>query len=330
MTSLPGDAEARPDGVTSPVRTKDYLCECNAGVTPPSRSVLYVRSSTMRRSLRDCERGHPCHLPDCLRCGERVALRAQFDILDAFADHQTCISIRLSVDLDPDLDHGHRALAKAWRRFLEIAKLRQTSLGYLRVTEITRPDARWNWHIHLLVIPLSDPATELHRLIGLWEQACKQTGQTPSSHAQISETSRAVTYLTKPRLGTGHGSLRQITARASGGDADAHEDFTEWDAWRQAHPRVRFRSSWVGSAPAPESSSNSTPRDQHMVSADDIDLARMALLTAMGVSSVTEQMGLFDVSESTVKRRRRHFPTGSLAVIRDRERIPFRVSGNEA
>lgn len=301
----------------------DYQCESPAGVTHPAPSVLYVRSTSTRRSLRDCERGHPCNLADCPRCGERVARNAQLDMLAKFADFPSCVSLRLSVARNADLDQGYRNLAAARRRFLEIARLRHTTMGSLRQAEITWVRAEKNWHDHLLVFPIGDPSNEEDRLIDAWRQACRETDQEPSWDNQISATVPALEYVLKSRLGVGEGSLRRLISRAAHGDLDAVDDWQEWDAWRHAHPRARFRASWLRpEAPAPAASAPA-PRDQHLTAATDAELAQLAILAALGVRSRAEQVAALGIGDSTAARRRRHFAPGALGAP---DRIAFRVS----
>ncbi|CAH0281729.1 hypothetical protein [Microbacterium sp. Bi128] len=164
-------------------------------------------------------------------------------------------------------------------------------------------DARWNWHDHLVVIPLDNTLDdETRRLLDAWEDACRQHDLTPSSHSRLSLTESALTYITKPRLGAGEHSLRDLIDRAAQGDAEAVDDWIEWDRWRLTHPRARFRSSWVSSPTTPSA------RDQHMTGVDPADFNRLSLLIALGVRTASEQADLLGTSLSTTKRRRRHLP----------------------
>lgn len=251
-----------------------------------------------------------CGLADCPRCGERAARRAQRDALARFAEFPHCISLRLSVDMNADLDAGRRDLDRVRTTFLKTSHLRATAHAYLRSTEVTRPDARWNWHDHLVVIPRRDPDSEISRLLNAWDDACRRHGLTASTHDRISNTPAALEYILKPRLGTDEGSLRDLIERAARGDADAHDDFTEWDTWRREHPRARFRSSWVAPITTPPGDETpATPRDQHIVTAEDADLARIAILSALGLSSKAQQADALGISQATIARRRRHLPT---------------------
>lgn len=194
----------------------DYLCESSAGVTPPSPGALFTKAFSVRKSLRNCTVGWMCNVADCHSCGERVAQRAQDDALARFARFPWCVSLRLSVELSADVDAGRRDLDRVRSSFLEIARLRHTSQGYYRSTEVTRVGARWNWHDHIVVIPLDTTLDdETQRLLSAWDDACRQHGVTPSTHDQISETASALTYITKPRLGHGERSLRDLTDRAA-------------------------------------------------------------------------------------------------------------------
>ena len=287
----------------------DYLCERSAPVTHPHERASFVAEFSTRKTLRACTEGWMCGLADCPRCGERAARRAQRDALARFAEFPHCISLRLSVDMNADLDAGRRDLDRVRTTFLKTSHLRATAHAYLRSTEVTRPDARWNWHDHLVVIPRGDPDAEISRLLDAWDDACRTHGLTASTHDRISSTPAALKYILKERLGTDEGSLRHLIDRAARGDADAADDFTEWDAWRRAHPRARFRSSWVAPVTTtPEQKVPTPPRDQHIVNAEDADLARMAILSALGLTSKTEQADALGVSPATIARRRRHFP----------------------
>jgi hypothetical protein len=152
--------------------------------------------------------------------------------------------------------------------------------------------------------------------------ACRDLDLIPSTFAQYSGAERALSYVFKDRLGSGPTSLRSLLSRAARGDADAHDDWCELDAWRNAHPRARFRQSFL--------KTNSTPpptRDQHHTNADDRDLAQLAILSALGITSKPQQARTLGISESTVSRRRRHFAPGYLGAP---GRIYFRVSENES
>lgn len=298
----------------------DSLCESSAPVTPPSQRALFISDYSTRRRLRDCTPGWACNLADCPSCGERAALRAQQDALAKFANYPWCLSIRLSVDLHRDLHRGHDDLARVRTSFLKLARLSRTTLAYLRSTEVTRPDARWNWHDHWVIIPIGSRDDERRRLLGLWDEACRQHGVTPSSHAQQSTTESALEYVLKPREGSGDGSLRDVLARAARGDADAAEDWIEWDSWRQANPHTRFRYSWVKPTETAQPVVERMARDQRIVGVSDPDLARMGLLTALGVTSKRAQASVLGVAESTISRRRRHLPPPKPGLI------PFRVS----
>lgn len=299
----------------------DYLCESSAPVTPPSPGALFAKAFSARRSMQNCTVGWMCNLADCPSCGERVAQRAQNDALARFADFPWCVSVRLSVELSADLDAGRRDLDRVRTSFLETVKLRHTSKGYHRSTEITRVGARWNWHDHIVVIPLDNTLDdETSRLLRAWEDACRQHDLTPSTHNQISETASALTYITKPRLGRGERSLRDLIDRAAQGDADAVDDWIEWDRWRLAHPRVRLRSSWVSSPTTAPSPTAPKPRNQHVTGIDPADFNRLSLLIALGVTTAAEQADILGTSLSTTKRRRRHLPDsrpGLVPVMRD-------------
>ncbi|WAC68554.1 hypothetical protein [Microbacterium sp. SL75] len=219
------------------------------------------------------------------------------------------MSLRLSVELNADLDGGRRDLDRVRRTFLEIARLRHTAKGYHRSTEVTRVGARWNWHDHVIVIPLDRTLDdETHRLLDAWDDACRQHDLTPSTHNQISRTDSALTYITKPRLGTGERSLRDLIDRAAQGDADAVDDWIEWDGWRLAHPHARLRSSWVSSPTTAPSPTAPKPRNQHVTGIDPADFNRLSLLIALGVTTAAEQADILGTSLSTTKRRRRHLP----------------------
>jgi len=56
------------------------------------------------------------------------------------------------------------------------------------------------------------------------------------------------------------------------------------------------------------------------VSAEDADLARMAILTALGVTSKVQQADALGISPATISRRRRHLPDARPGLI------PFRVT----
>jgi hypothetical protein len=236
------------------------------------------------------------------------------------AEHPSCLSIRLSTDMTIDLDTGYADLSRARSEFLKTSRLSQISRGYLRSTEITRKGARWNWHDHWIIIPAGSVDAERQRLLEIWDDVCAQLRLTPSSHAQQSATDAAIGYVLKPRLGSGETSLRALLARAARGDADAADDFLEWDSWRRTHPRARFRSSWVAPSSPATPTAPASPRDQRIVTVDDGDLARMGLLSALGVTSKREQADLLGVSESSIARRRRHLPAPRPGLI------PFRVS----
>jgi hypothetical protein len=309
MLSVPADG---------PRHTVDSSCESPAPVThPPERVFLQLYSS--RRRLRDCEPGWACNLPDCDQCGERLALRAQADMMAKFAKYPHCVSLRLSVELSRDLDIGHTDLSSARSTFLKMARLSQTTQGYLRSTEVTRIGARWNWHDHFVVVLQGDPHTETRRLLDAWDDACRQVALRPSSHSRQSDTASAITYVLKERLGTSETSLRVLLQRAARGDADAADDFLEWDAWRRLHPRARFRSSWVRTT-APPTSQEPSRRDQHVVAAEDRELAQLSILSALGVVSKSQQAAVLGVSQATVARRRRHLPAPRPDLI------PFRRS----
>lgn len=287
----------------------DFSCESSAPVTPPTPGGLFAKAFSARRSIQNCTVGWMCNMADCPSCGERVALRAQNDALARFARFPWCVSLRLSVELNPDLDAGRRDLDRVRTSFLETVKLRHRSRAYLRSTEVTRVDARWNWHDHLVVIPLDNTLDdETRRLLDAWEDACRQHDLTPSSHSRLSLTESALTYITKPRLGTGERSLRDLIDRAAQGDADAVDDWIEWDRWRVTHPRVRFRSSWVSSPTTASPPTTPRARDQHMTGVDPADFNRLSLLIALGVTTASEQADILGTSLSTTKRRRRHLP----------------------
>jgi hypothetical protein len=191
----------------------------------------------------------------------------------------------------------------------------------VRSTEITRDAALWNLHDHVIVFPALDD--DASRLLDAWDQACRDNALTASSHSRTSATVPALEYVLKARLGSGEGSLRRLINRAAHGDLDAVDDWQEWDAWRRAHPRVRFRASWLRpEAPAP-SASAPAPRDQHLTAATDAELAQLAILAALGVRSRAAQVAALGIGESTVARRRRHFAREAL---REPDRIAFRVS----
>lgn len=133
-------------------------------------------------------------------------------------------------------------------------------------------------------------------------------GLEPSWHARHSDTPSALAYILKERLGAGKGSLRHLIDRAAQGDADAIDDWNEWDAWRRTHPHARFRSSWVAPITPPPGNKIPTPRDQHIVTAEDADLARIAILSALGLTSKAQQADALGISPATIARRRRHFP----------------------
>ena len=161
----------------------DFSCESSAPVTPPSQRALFISEYSTRKRLRDCAPGWSCALADCPSCGERVARRAQQDALAKFANHPWGLSIRLSVDLHPDLHHAHADLARVRTSFLKSARLSMTTRGYLRSTEVTRPDARWNVHDHLVIVPIGNVDEERRRLLDLWDDACRQHGLMPTFHA---------------------------------------------------------------------------------------------------------------------------------------------------
>lgn len=287
----------------------DYLCESSAPVTPPSPGALFTKAFSARKSIQNCTEGWACNVADCHSCGGRVAQRAQDDALARFANFPWCVSLRLSVELNANLDAGRRDLDRVRTTFLETVKLRHTSKGYHRSTEVTRVGARWNVHDHLVVIPLDTTLDdERRRLLDLWEDACRQHGLTPSMHDQLSETASALTYITKPRLGAGEHSLRDLIDRAAQGDTDAVDDWIEWDRWRLAHPHARFRSSWVSSPTTAPSPTAPKPRDQHITGLDAADFNRLSLLIALGVTTASEQADILGTSLSTTKRRRRHLP----------------------
>lgn len=299
----------------------DLSCDRPAPVTPPSESAHYLREYSIRRRLQECSVGYACNLPDCPECGERKALIAQEDALAKFAELRQCLSLRLSVDMHRDLDTAWRDLARARATFMKKARLSRTTSGYLRSTEVTRPDARWNCHDHWVIVPRGNLADEQRRLLDAWDDACLSTGLTPAWHAQYSETEPAITYVLKERLGSGEGSLRHVLTDAARGDADAHDDWQEWDGWRRARPRARFRSTWVAPvAQTPEHKTLTPRRDQHIVSAEDADLARMAILAALGVTSKVQQADALGISPATISRRRRHIPDARPGLI------PFRVT----
>jgi hypothetical protein len=242
-------------------------------------------------------------------------------MLAKFKNHPGCISLRLSVELTGDLDQGYDDLSRARTLFLENARLTRASRGYLRSTEITRVGARWNWHDHLVVIPLEHPRAEAGRLLDLWDDACRQVGLTPSSHDRgDSDTPGAISYVLKERLGTGEGSLRTLLSRATRGDADAAEDFLEWDTWRNQNPRARFRHSW-SSPEAPAIPEPKTPRDQSATKVPDLDLGLMAMLDALGASTNAQQGVILGLSRRSLQRRRSNFPPARPGLI------PFRISG---
>lgn len=192
--------------------------------------------------------------------------------------------------------------------------------GYIRSTEVTRPDARWNVHDHLVIVPIGNVDEERQRLLDLWDDACRQYGLTPSSHAQQSSTDSAIAYILKPREGSGDGSLRDVLARAARGDAEAVDDWLEWDRWRQAHPHVRFRHTWVAATATKDEATTTVARDQHTVAASDSDLNRLSLLAALGVDGPRQQGVILGMSESSVYRRKRLIPEPRPGLI------PFRVS----
>lgn len=297
----------------------DFSCESSAPVTSPSQRARFITEYSTRRRLRDCTPGWACNLADCPSCGERAALRAQQDALAKFANYPWCLSIRLSVDLHRDLHHAHADLARVRTWFLKSARLSMTTRGYLRSTEVTRPDARWNVHDHLVIVPIGSMDDERRRLLDLWDDACRQHGLTPSSHAQQSTTDSALEYVLKPREGSGDGSLRDVLARAARGDADAAEDWIEWDRWREANPRARFRHTWVADAPT-KTETTTVPRDQYTVAVSDSDLARMSLLAALGVRAPRQQAAILGMSEASVYRRKRQLPESRPGLM------PFRIS----
>ncbi|MFF7683874.1 hypothetical protein ACFZA2_14070 [Microbacterium sp. NPDC007973] len=224
------------------------------------------------------------------------------------------------MDLHRDLHRGHDDLARVRTSFLKLARLNHTTRAYLRSTEVTRPDARWNWHDHWIIVPIGNADDERRLLLDLWDDACRQHGLTPSSYAQRSTTDSAITYILKPREGSGEGSLRDVLARAARGDADAVDDWIEWDRWRQAHPRVRFRHTMFAATATKAETSTTVPRDQYTVAVSDSDLGRMSLLAALGVTSKRQQASILGVNPSTIARRRRHLPAPRPGLI------PFRVS----
>jgi hypothetical protein len=307
------------EGVTQPPHTLTISVAQSRCDTPPSH--LYVKENTTRDALRLCAPGFPCNIADCYVCGERVARNAQLDMLAKFAGFPSCISLRLSVARNADLDEAFRELATARRRFLETARLARTTHGYVRSTEITRDGALWNVHDHLIVFTPLD--VDISRLLDAWELACQREGLTPSSHAQMSATVPALEYVLKSRLGSGKGSLRRLISRAAHGDLDAADDWREWDAWRRAHPRARFRASWLQPEARTVRTAFSAPRDQHITEATDAELAQLSILTALGVRSRAAQAGALGIGDSTVARRRRHFPDHALGAS---GRIAYRVS----
>ncbi|MEX8059861.1 hypothetical protein [Microbacterium sp. 16-032] len=265
--------------------------------------------------------GFACNLPDCPECGERRALTAQEDALAKFAEFPDCLSLRLSVDMHRDLDTAWRDLGRARATFMKNARLSRTTLGYLRSTEVTRPDARWNVHDHWVVIPRGNAADEQRRLLAAWEDACRATGLEPSSHPQFSDTPSALEYILKPRLGTGEGSLRHLLIDAARGDADAHDDWQEWDAWRRAHPRARFRSSWLAPViTTPEEKIPTPPRDQSATTVPDRDLALMALLDALGATTNAQHELMLGMSRRSIQRRRTSIPDARPGLI------PYRIT----
>lgn len=319
MTSLPGDPEARADGVTQPQHTLTISVAQSRCDTPPSH--LFVREHSTRDALRLCAPGFPCNIADCPRCGERVARNARADTIARFSDFHTCLSLRLSVARNAHLDQAHGELATARRRFLEIAKLTRTTHGYVRSTEITRDGALWNLHDHLIVFPaLNDDAA---RVLDAWDQACRESDLTASSHCRESATVPALEYVLKSRLGSGKGSLRRLIIRAADGDLDAADDWREWDAWRRSHPRARFRTSWLQPEALTVQRALVAQRDQHITEVSDPELARLAILAALGVRSRAAQASALGIGDSTVARRRRHFPDHALGAS---GRIAFRVS----
>lgn len=298
----------------------DLTRESPAAVTPPSPAAQFLTEYSTRRRLRDCIPGWACQYADCPQCGKRVARRARADMLARFSDHPHCISLRLSVELAHDLDLGHADLSRARSVFHEKARLSRTTRGYLRSTEITRVGARWNWHDHLIVIPVGNSAAEAHRLLDHWHDACRQIGLEPSTHSRRSHTPDAIKYVLKERLGAGETSLAELLDLAARGDADAADDWIEWDEWRRLHPRVRFRYSWISPETTEPSQAPATPRDQHIVSVGDRELAQLAILTSLGVSSKPQQADALGVSCSWISRRRRHAPDALPGLI------PFRVT----
>ena len=296
--------------------TVDSSCESPAGVTPPSVS-HFLAIYSVRKRLRECIIGWACNLPDCHLCGKRIARRARADMLAKFENHPECISLRFSVELTRDLDQGYEDLSRARTQFMKLACLSRTSLGYLRSTEVTRVHARWNWHDHVVVIPRENARAEARRLLDLWDDACRQIGLEPSSHARgESETPDAIKYVLKRRLGRGGGSLRDLLERAARGDADAAEDYLAWDAWRQRNPHARFRHSWIASG----SQRQSEPRDQTQTEVPDSDLAQMALLDSLGAGTNAQQMFMLGLSRRSIQRRRSYFPPARPGLI------PYRVT----
>lgn len=302
-------ADAAANAVLGVGAHYDSSCESPPAVTPPSPTALFLSEYSTRKRLRDCIPGWACQYADCPSCGERAALKAQADVLAKFGSYPTCLSLRLSTETSIDLDTGHRDLSAVRTSFLEIARLSRTTAAYLRSTEVTRVGARWNWHDHLVIVPTDNTDSECRRLSNAWDEACRLNGLQPSSHAQTSDTDSAVTYVLKPRLGSGETSLRALLARAARGDADAAADWRAWDEWRRTHPRARFRYLWVGPTSTATGTPARAPRDQRLVSVDDADLNRLGLLSALGVTSKKAQANVLGMSESSVARRRRHVPT---------------------
>lgn len=289
----------------------DYVIGHEPRDTPPSPAHDYQRTHTLRRTLAAClPVRRPCNLADCKHCGENVARDAIQEMQDRFADFSRCSSIRLSVARNVNLAAAINDLALVRSRFLKLAHLGD----YLLNTEITHTAEGWNPHIHLLTFD----ARPLDEITGLWDRAGADLRIETSHHAQRSDTLRAIEYILKPRLGTGPGSLRSILARAANGDALAADLWAEFDQWRTGNPRTRFRFSHRRTTAAPAAA----PRDQHHTAAADQELAQLAILQAFGVTSRRAQAATLGIGDSTIARRRRHFPARSLG---EPGRIPFRI-----
>ena len=231
-----------------------------------------------------------------------------------FAGNPECWSFRLSLALDVSLGRSLHDMATVRSRFLKRAQLGT----YMLDMHVTRPNLGWNPHIHLLAF--GDAGEQW--IPALWESTAQALGFEPSvGPPRRSKTNPAIDYILKPRLGRGENSLRSLLSDAVEGNELAGSWWEEWDAWRAGNPRKRFRASYV----RPVATKAVEPRNQHIVNAEDRELAQLALLSAFtGSESKRSQAWATQVSESTIARRRRHFPDGQMSTA---ERIFFRVSG---